>query len=63
MRSFDATEPFQPDLPYVRELLHFYNDLVIDALSRDDIPQAEGWLAVLETIRSQLDLYLRTLQK
>jgi hypothetical protein len=59
----DWPQDFEPDLAYVRELLHFYNDLVIHSLGKDDIASAELYLAVLEMIRSQLDLYTRMLQK
>ena len=59
----DWPQEFEPDLPYLRDLLLFYNDLVIACLDKDDIDSATAWLSVLELIRSHLDLYQRMLQK
>lgn len=59
----DWPEDFQPDLAYVRDLMNWLNDCVIESLVADRMDQAQAWLAVMESIRQHLDLYCRSLQR
>ena len=61
--SFKLPADFHPDLDYLREVMLWANECVIGCLSEDRIPQAEAWLAVLESIRQHLDLYCRSLEQ
>lgn len=61
--SFKLPDDFHPDLEYLRDVMLWCNECVIECLSEDRVSQAEAWLAVLESIRQHLDLYCRTLEK
>jgi hypothetical protein len=61
--QFDLPTGFHPDLEYLRDIMLWCNECVIECLSEDRIAQAEAWLAVLEAIRQHLDLYCRSLEK